>query len=118
MTLTSVISMLSAPSDDLERLRPCPPVLIVRERSPSEGTQAFRPQDGLGAAGLSGPLEQPEERGAAPRKRRHERSLPDQQRPDAADLTGEVWRLFQGRRLEIVGQDRITAGSLQVSRYK
>src|SRR5262245_44243682 len=89
MTLTSVISMLSAPSGlplhDARRSGrgvPGAAILIQGERPAAQGRESRRAQGRVGVAGLPGIVEQAEVRGPAPRKRCQKRSVPDQETPD------------------------------------
>src|SRR5258708_9235690 len=90
MTLTSVISMLSAPSlaktssASPRRRGPQPAILIEGERPAAPGLQPARHEPQLGLAGPTGVVEHPKVRRPAPRERGHQGSLSNQTTPHDA----------------------------------
>src|SRR4029078_4528829 len=90
MTLTSVISMLSAPSlvqtssAHPRWLGPQPAILIEGERPAAQGFEPARNQPRLGLAGPAGVVEQAEVRRPAPRECGHQGSL------SQSNIPGEV----------------------------
>src|SRR5258708_8025879 len=81
MTLTSVISMLSAPSlaktssASPPRRGPQPAILIEGERPAAPGLHPARPEPQLGLPGPTGVVEQPNARRPAPPRSAHQASL-------------------------------------------
>src|SRR5688500_11843891 len=127
MTLTSVISMMSAPplvrttsvGPDPQRPSPSPAILIQGERPATEGPEATFDQGRMRLAGSLGLVEQTEERRAAPREKSQGRPLSIQDTPDAPDLFGQFRSLLERRQLELVGEYRVGVPlPLQVPRYK
>ena len=120
MTLTSVISMLTAPLDPQRfRARPhapryCPRVSVrpTRARKPS-ATSAARAR-----LRRTRVLEQPEVARAAPGEGGETRALPQEDGPNASRLLAQRGGLLERRLLEVVLQEPVGTGSLQLPRYK
>src|SRR5688572_21544594 len=114
MTLTSVISMMSAPSPvrpaaalwRQQRLAQQPAITIVGEGPPADGVEAARHQRRPGPLRAARVGENPEVRRPAPREGHEESPLQDQNTPDIPPSNLQSRVLFQGCPLEVVGQAR------------
>src|SRR5688572_7067537 len=125
MTLTSVISMMSAPSRvrpaavlwRRQRLRQHPAIKIQGDGPPANGAEAARPKRRPGTLCPARVGKDPNKRRPAPRKGRQKRPLPDQNNPDIPPLSLQARVLLQGSPLEVVGKaGKGVALSVQLAR--
>src|SRR5512141_1719376 len=118
MTLTSVISMLTAPLDPRRppsanpRPAPCRPVLVEGQRPRHESPEALTGQRRAGPLGRARPLEQPEVARAAPGKGSEAPAPLQDNGSYAPSLLAQDGRLLQCRLLEVVHQEPESAGTI------
>src|SRR4029453_7715753 len=111
MTLTSVISMLTAPPHCLSRFR-------ERPRPSAEGPEALGGERRARPFRGTRVLEQPEVTRSAPGERCEARALPQENGPNTARLRTQLGRFFERRLLEVILQEPVPPRSLQLPRYK